>query len=97
MADSFAGEAGLPSFKTKMKRLLDVISAQGTNPPVRIVLLSPIRHEKLPPPLPDAAPHNRQLSAYATALRQIAEERRCAFIDLTELTAALERSPAPRH
>jgi hypothetical protein len=36
----------------------------------------------LPAPLPDPAPHNRDLELYADAVRKIAQERDAAFIDL---------------
>ena len=52
MASSFDGKAGLPKFKEDMGRLVAMIQGLGTNPPARLVFLSPIRHEKLSPPLP---------------------------------------------
>src|SRR6185503_2537251 len=67
MAASFDGEAGLPRFKAEMEKLLDTVKAAGTGE-VRFVILSPIPHEKLPPPLPDPAPHNAQLTSHTLAL-----------------------------
>src|SRR5262249_41394051 len=61
MASSFKGKAGLPKFKNDLNRLLDSIQEVCTNKPVRYVFLSPIRHENLGPPLPDAEMHNQQL------------------------------------
>ena len=65
MASSFDGEAGLARFKADYGRLLDVIAR--VSPGARLVLLSPIRHEKLGAPWPDGAAHNAQLAAYARA------------------------------
>lgn len=89
MASSFDGEAGLPRFKTEMKQLMDAITKSAGNSsggsPVRFVIVSPIRHEKLPPPLPDPAKHNEQLAAYTRALEEIARERNTHFVNLFEL------------
>jgi len=51
MASSFDGEAGLEKFTADYNKLIDGILA--LNKEARFILLSPIRHEKLPPPLPD--------------------------------------------
>ncbi len=78
MANSFQGEAGLAGFKHDMNQLLDMLEAVCTNKPLRVVLLSPIRHENLGPPLPNPAGHNRQLELYAKAVRELAVERQAA-------------------
>ncbi len=44
--ESFAGKAGLPAFEKDLKTLLDVLDKTGA----RIVLITPRRLEKLPPP-----------------------------------------------
>jgi lysophospholipase L1-like esterase len=76
--ESFAGEAGLPAFRSGLSRLLDALGeSQG-----RVVLLSPPRQEDLGPPLPDPERHNRELALYRDALRDIARERGLAFVDL---------------
>ena len=49
MASSFDGAAGLEKFTADYHKLIDGILA--LNPQTRFILLSPIRHEKLPPPL----------------------------------------------
>src|SRR5262249_39650493 len=86
MASSFAGEAGLPKFIADYNKLLDTIQnvAGGSNN-IRFLLLSPIRHERLPPPLPDPASHNRVLTLYTQAIRDIAAQRRMPFVSLFEL------------
>jgi len=81
MASSFDGEAGLPKFKSDLEHLMQAIQDNSTNA-VRFVLLSPIHHFKLPAPLPDPTAHNRQLSAYTKAIREIAEKRGVPFVDL---------------
>jgi len=87
MASSFAGEAGLPEFKEEMERLIDAIQ-RGATGPVRFVILSPLRHQKLAPPLPDPARHNAALSQYTEVLRQIARERSFPFVDLFDAPLA---------
>lgn len=82
MASSFDGEAGLAKFKDGLSKLLDAIEGVCTNKPVRFALLSPIRHENLGAPLPDPAAHNDQLALYTRAIRQLAAERKCAFVSL---------------
>ena len=81
MACSFSGQAGLAQFQSDLNRLMDTIQAQGTNP-VRFVLISPIRHQKLPPPMPDPSRHNAQLELYTTAMREVAVRRWVPFVDL---------------
>jgi putative heme-binding domain-containing protein len=78
MASSFDGEAGLGEFKTKMNHLLDTLQTVCTNQPLRIVLLTPVRHENLGAPLPDPAAHNRQLALYTKAIYELAVERAAA-------------------
>lgn len=78
MAESFAGPAGVPDFRRRLESLLDHIA-----PGVRtVVLLSPIRHELLPPPLPDPAVHNQSLEQYAAAIGAVAQNRHYQFVDL---------------
>jgi putative heme-binding domain-containing protein len=97
MAASFDGDAALPRFKAEMEKLLDTVKAGAGTGEVRFVILSPIPHEKLPPPLPDPAPHNAQLTNYARALKEIAASRNAHFVDLLELVCNLQlynRGPA---
>ena len=91
MTDSFAGEAGLPRFKSGMNHLLDVLGETRA----RVVLLSPIAHEDLGRPLPDPTRHNEALRLYGAAIRAIAAERGALFIDLFELFA-LTATPGVR-
>ncbi len=75
---SFDGAEKLPSFVRGMEKLLETLAATRAN----IVLLAPIRHEDLGPPLPEPAVHNRQLALYRDAIGEIAESRGRRFIDL---------------
>ena len=81
MASSFSGQAGLDQFKSDLNRLIDTVQAEASNE-VRFVVLSPIRHQELPPPLPNPSSHNAQLSLYTGALREIAARRGFPFVDL---------------
>ncbi len=82
MASSFAGEDGVAKFKNDLNNLIDTIQGMSESKNVRFVLLSPIRHEKLPAPLPDPTEHNNLLALYSTAIAQIARERDLPFISL---------------
>lgn len=75
---SFDGEAGIEAFVDGYRALLDMLQVTQAE----IILLSPIRHEDLGPPLPDATRHNRSLVAYLVAVSRLAERRRLRFIDL---------------
>jgi len=81
MAASFAGDAGLPNFKTNYHRLLEALKSSDTNAPVRFILLGPICREVLPDE-PDPAAHNAQLEAYAKAIKQEADQQGVGFADL---------------
>lgn len=78
MAESFDGEAGLSRFVDGYNAFLDAVASTGA----RLILLAPLPHEAMPPPLPDPAAHNRDLKLYSQAVAAIARERGAAFIDL---------------
>ncbi len=80
MANSFAGTAGLARFRTEYGRLLETITKAA--PGVRFVLLSPLPHENLGAPWPNAAAHNTQLAAYVRTIDEIAAERNVPFVSL---------------
>ncbi len=82
MASSFAGDEGLARFKFDLIKLIDTIQGISEGRKVRFILLSPLRHEKLPGHLPDPATHNDQLALYSTAIAKIAAERGFPFISL---------------
>ncbi|MBA4147325.1 MAG: HEAT repeat domain-containing protein [Verrucomicrobia bacterium] len=81
MANSFDGEKGVAKFSADLEKLLDTLKEQAGKD-VRIVLLSPIRHENLGAPLPDPEPHNRQLALYSKAIGQVAQKRGLPFVSL---------------
>jgi hypothetical protein len=87
MNESFQGETGLQHFRDGLNRVLDMLSETGA----RVVLVSPIPHENLGPPLPDPAAHNRELIAYTDVIRQTAADRSMPFINL--LAGMAEQSP----
>ena len=89
MADSFQGDAGLPRFRQGLQRMLDAINELDA----RVVMLSPIRHENLGPPLPDPAAHNRDLRKYADVIAEVAAQRGHRFIDLFALLTRVENGP----
>jgi lysophospholipase L1-like esterase len=78
MAESFEGEPGLAPFRQGLEQLLDRVSDLSA----RTVLVSPIRHENLGPPFPNAADHNRDLQKYVEVMSKVAEARGHRFIDL---------------
>jgi len=82
MAASFQGDAGLESFRNDMTRLMDAI--RDLHPQVRFVLLSPIRHEAMDPPLPNPEAHNTQLESYTAALSGLADRYDAHFVNFYE-------------
>jgi lysophospholipase L1-like esterase len=78
MADSFAGEAGLPAFEQGLAKLLNVIDSTRA----RVAFLSPVAHADLGRPLPDPASHNRDLAGYRDVIKRAAKARSAPFIDL---------------
>jgi lysophospholipase L1-like esterase len=97
MNESFDGRKGLEHFKQGYVRLLNMLEAE---PGAKIVLVTPIAHEQLPPPLPDASAHNKDLALYSDAIRELAKERHEAVVDLFDgMTRASQqhgRSPLTR-
>jgi lysophospholipase L1-like esterase len=91
--ESFEGAAGLPKFLDGLNILLETVAPTKA----RIVLLSPLRQEDLGRPLPAPVEQNKNLRSYADAIRDTAQRRRCAFVDLYEALGdgAGERPPAP--
>ncbi|NNE92319.1 MAG: SGNH/GDSL hydrolase family protein [Verrucomicrobiales bacterium] len=75
--EAFAGEAGLKKFEADYRNLLERISPITD----RLVFVSPIAHEKLPP-FPDPAKRNQDLEKYTAVIRKLASERKAPFVDL---------------
>lgn len=89
MSESFDGESGLPTFREGLGDMLKNLEKPG----VRIVLVSPIKHEKCPPPLPDPEAHNASLRLYVDAIRDIANQRGHRFVNLFD---GMDNSPGER-
>jgi lysophospholipase L1-like esterase len=86
--ESYAGAEGLNEFVAGLSKLLDVLKA---NNPRHVVLFSPLAHEKLDPPLPDPTTANKNLELYGNAIKQVADQRGCNFIDLFAISNDLYR------
>ncbi len=91
--ESFEGPDGLPKFTKGLNVLLDALAPAKA----RVVLLSPLRHEYLGPPLPSPVAQNKNLRLYADAIRDVAAKRNHAFVDLYDLLGDGSRLawPAP--
>lgn len=83
MNESFEGPKGIAPFEQGLGRMLDMLTS-SSSPGMRIVLVSPIRHENLGAPLPDPTEHNKNIELYISAMEKIAQERGEAFINLFE-------------
>ena len=97
--ESYAGEAGLPAFKTQLDDWIAHTLAQrynGKSAP-RLVLFSPIAHENLDnPDLPDGVENNRRIELYTRAMADTAKARGVTFVDLFAPSAQLYASvPEP--
>jgi lysophospholipase L1-like esterase len=79
--ESFEGPRGLPRFVKGLETLLDAFAPTKA----RVVLLSPLKQEKLAPPLPDPKEQNKNLRLYADAIRDVAKNRGHLFVDLYDL------------
>jgi lysophospholipase L1-like esterase len=78
MNESFAGAEGLDGFRRDLVATLDSLSPTGA----RVVLVTPIVHEDLGPPLPDPNAHNAELARYTGAIRELGRERGLPVVDL---------------
>lgn len=83
MADSFDGPAGLARFISNYRRLLDAVATDF--PRARVVLLTPITHERLGFPWPDPTAHEENLARYREAIASLAGERGLALVPLHRL------------
>jgi lysophospholipase L1-like esterase len=76
--ESFAGAQGMPKFKEQYKKLLEDLAPTNA----RVILLSTMKIEKLPPPMPDSTKANENLKLYRNAIEEMSKQRSAAFIDL---------------
>lgn len=93
--EAFAGEAGLPSFKSRLGSFIDQTAMEkynGKSAP-KLVLFGPLAHEDLKNPhLPDGKEHNVALKAYSDAMAAVANEKKVPFVDLFTPSLALYQS-----
>jgi len=91
--ESFAGAEGLDKFKKDYHRYLDQTIRKYPSPSgkgLRFILVSPIAFEaSQASQLPQGVAENQNLSSYTQAVRQVAEERGCLFVDLFAPTLSL--------
>ncbi len=87
--ESFDGSAGLPRFQEGCKTLLTALAPTRA----RILWLSPLRQEKMPPPLPDPVEQNRNLALYRDAIAEIARQHDQGFVDLYTFLGRKDHSP----
>ena len=85
MNESFAGEAGLKEFESGLNTLLDALAETKA----QIILIAPIPHQALGPPLPDPAAHNADLALYRDAIARAAGARGLGFVDLMDVNGVL--------
>ena len=94
MAVSLAGDEPLEAFRTNYIALIDGIRQLDTNRVVRFVLMTPLRHQSLPAPLPDPTQHNETLAKYAAAIREIAAKGGHELVDLENWSLTEYRNAA---
>lgn len=96
--ESFEGEAGLARFERDLDGYLrghQAAAYNGKTPP-RIVLVSPVAHERLERlPRVDADARNRELARYTETMRQVAARSGVAFADLFTPTRRLLEQRKP--
>ena len=68
----------IPVFIDGYHQLLDTLAVTGA----RCVLLAPVPHEPTNSPHPEVARFNAQLQQTRDAIERLAQERRCAFVDV---------------
>ncbi len=84
------GSAGVEHFRAGLTRLVDELK-QATG--ARIVLLGPRKHENLGPPLPNQDSYNAQLDEYLAAIRDVAKQSDCPFVDLNDVSRVDANKP----
>jgi putative heme-binding domain-containing protein len=90
--ESFAGSDGVDKFKKDLTTFIkDTLAKKynGKSPP-RLVLFSPIAHEKVNDPnLPDPGENNQRLELFTNAMAEVARENKVRFVDLFQATREL--------
>lgn len=93
--ESFRGPEGLAAFKTEFAKFIDETKQQnysGKGAP-RLVLFSPIAHEKMPDAnLTPSEKNNANLELYTRAMAEVAQAKDVQFIDLYAASQQLYRT-----
>jgi hypothetical protein len=92
--EAFKGPDSLETFKHQMVSYLSHLKKQkynGHSEP-KVILVSPIAHERLGGFLPDPTEHNYSLKLYSQAMREVANDMDIPFIDLYEPTSNLMKN-----
>ena len=89
---AFERLGGLPDFLSGYRGLIDLIRAKA--PGVRIIIATPPPVQTLPPPLPDLAVANKNLSSLRDALRKFALLQNTYFVDWFELMGGVPKPGA---
>ena len=89
--ESFRGEAGVADFRRDLQALVERLRGQNFNgeSPPQLVLVSPIAHEQLGDPWPDAGPRNAELALYTRVMAEEAKKAGLPMIDLFHPTRTL--------
>ncbi len=98
MNESFQGPAGVDHYRHELGKFVDDLQGHkfnGESAP-RIVLVSPIAHEKLTGDLPDGVQHNRNLQLYTEATARVAGEHKAGYVDLFTPTSKWTADPAAK-
>jgi len=95
--ESFAGEAGLPAFRTALTKYLAELKSKAFNgrSAARIVIVSPIANENTPY-VAAGDLNNARVAAYAGVMRAVANEQHVGFADVfTPLRQAMTQAATP--
>ena len=95
MNESFKGRDSLNNYSQQLLAFLQHLLQKHYNGKAgpRLVLVSPIAHEKLGGFLPDPAVHNENLALYTKAMEQVSRQMNISFINLFEPTSRLMDKP----
>ena len=77
-----ASAQSLDSFRQQLTKLIDDVSTTGAS----VVLMTPHPLLTAPAPLPNPQRFNDAIGQYAETIRQVANDRQCAFVDLFDQT-----------
>lgn len=81
--ESFAGEAGVPEFKKRLKTFLERVKTKAFNGKTapKIVLVSPIPNENVRG-VAAADQNNKNITRYTSAMKEVAAEQHVGFVDV---------------